>query len=315
MTSPLYKVCVVMLSVFSFNAFSAGDRLVEKILSSDFDFSMGESVAPSIRIGYLDFQEYPAGGFENVCPNALRCNFDQMSIQQGFGAPVWVGRKNMLVAAQNINVHRFSNESASVNLYSAGLLVAWLQQYDANIQWGGFYYKKLVFEDIDNTFSSPGYTSGLVGRYKHKSSLHAYWGGIYDRTNGVTRWLPYVGVDWTINPNWQLFAVAPWPSINYTPDPTTVFVLGISPNGSYLPLTKANEKPVFAENYRQFGEFVRWDISLRGEKQLSDFVWVGASIGMGLQGEMNIQPINGEKQTLNLKDSGFFMLSLSFRPQ
>lgn len=315
MTSSLYKVCVVMLSALSFNAFSAGDRLVEKILSSDFDFTMGESISPTIRIGYLDFQDYPAGGFADICPTSLRCDFNQMSLQQGFGAPVWVGRKNMLVAAQTINVHHFSNDNTSFNLYSAGLLVAWLQQYDVNTQWGGFYYKKLVFEDIDNSFSSPGYTSGLISRYKHKSTLHSYWGGIYDRTNGITRWLPYIGVDWTINAHWQLFAVAPWPSINYAPDPTTVFVLGISPNGSYLPLTRANEKPVFTDTYRKFGEFVRWDISLRAEKQLTDFIWVGASVGMGLLGEMNIQQIDGEKQTLDLKDSGFFMLSLSFRPQ
>ncbi len=231
------------LLLLSSPALAVGDRLIEAIMRSDFIFDKNISNVPFFPLGYLSFKYNDSLTLQDGCPGYSSCDFSYHRISQGFGFPVWVGRRDMFILAETLDSDRLKFAGREIVLNDVGVLAAWISQPAIQWQLGAFAY---LYEGIgkDDDARKPGGTVlGGIGRYRHQQNFHSYWGMIGIDENSDPVIYPYIGFDWFIGKKISIAALLPWPTVSYSPDTDTIYKFGATASGSDW-IVDENEKVV-----------------------------------------------------------------------
>lgn len=295
-------------TVFSSSAWAIGEKLLEKLISSDFTYDRNISNAPPLMIGYLDTNAQNGLTFESECPPALEndCRLSYRSLSQGFVTPVWVGQKNMLVLGETLDVDAFSNRTDSFTIYTGGLLAAWVSQPSAQWQMGTFVYNYWNLGDNQERADTSTTYAGYVARYRHSARLHSYLGLIY--TDALERSLvfPYAAFDWFVNDRWTISAILPWPTLTYSPTPDQAFKIGALVSGTSW--TSERDQGLYTRDFAQL------NLGFVFEQRLNELFWGEFSVGYAGLGRLSIDSDQDSDLQVDMESSPYFRIGINLRP-
>ncbi len=291
------------LALTSFPCLAIIDQLQQRIATSDFEFERSNSEFPFLPIGALQTSIY------DVDDDSDSLTSSEYTIDQFFGAPVWVGQKNMLILGESLSKRRIRYQDQSFNQYKSGLVLGFLQQTSPQWQWGGFsyiqHYNNKDADQLDLENSTEMLIGGLA-RYKHQDGLYTWYGLVYDSNSSDSYWLPYFGLEWLITPRWLLSFIPPWPSISYISEDRWIYRFGIMPGQTRLAYS--------AEENTIVDDFSYWNAGFAVEKGLVKHLWIAATLGYSGVGRFTIND-NELNLDSDLSSTPFFKISLNFRPE
>ncbi|WP_323813052.1 hypothetical protein [Cellvibrio sp. NN19] len=295
-------------SVWSSASLAIGEKLMDQLISSDFVYDRNISNAPPLMIGYLDTNAQNGLTFDGECPPALAddCRLSYRSLSQGFGTPVWVGQKNMLVLGETLDVDYFSNRTESFSIYTGGVLAAWINQPSEQWQQGAFVYNYWNLGDDQERADTSTTYAGYVARYRHSARFHSYLGLIY--TDALERALvfPYAAFDWFVDDRWTISAILPWPLLTYSPNPDQAFKVGAVVTGSSW--ASASDGDVYSRDFTQL------NLGFVFEQRLSELFWGEFSLGYAGLGRLSVDSDQDSELETNLESSPYFRIGITVRP-
>lgn len=285
---------------------AVGDKLIETVMRSDFIFDRNVSNVPLFPLGYLSANYNDSIELED-CPQSPFCDFSYLSLRQGFGLPVWVGKKNMIILGESLELDQIESENQSLDLASGGLLIAWIQQSTPKWQNGLFYYAYDGLNEDHQLKQPSGSYAGFVGRYRHDKKFHSYWGGVRVAETGDHTWYPYAGFDWYVDKEWFVSMVIPWPSLSYAPSTDEIYRLGASFSGSDWT----------NENWGQSvqNSFNKIDFGFSYERRLTQLLWVEARVGYTGLGQFSVSSSGSVDFSTDVSHSPFYRLGINLRPE
>ncbi len=306
LTTP-FKICL-FLSLFIFFAplQAAGEKLIDAILQSDFVFDRTGSNTPFPPLAFVDYTSQNDISLLNECPPASDCSADVDSFSQALGLPVWVGKKHMFVLGEFIESDNYNFDGVSTRINTAGVLAAWITQYDQDWQLGAFAYGYKGFNEGESIKQPGKLLSGVMGRYRHSKTLHSYWGLVSFREEGEGAIYPYAGFDWIINDRWSMSGVLPWPNIRYSPDSNQFFQLGATQSGSTKRLSADGR--LFDSSLSQI------ELGFTYGRRIQDQFWIEASIGKTGFGRLVFDDDVNLSFQSGIDSTSFIRIAFTFRP-
>lgn len=299
---------ILLLCLLTSPVQAVGDRIIEAIMRSDFIFDKNISNVPFFPLGYLQVKYNDDLSLDNECFLDQSCDFSFTSLSQGFGLPVWIGQKDMLILAETLESDRLQFDDQSLTINSAGVMAAWISQPSSQWQAGIFAY---YYDGVDEDRRVKPFGGNIVGgggRYRHESTFHSYWGLVRldDRSSNALIY-PYLGFDWFIGKDISVSGLIPWPSVSYSPDRDTIYKLGASVSGSDF----------FVDNNNDLvnSHLGIVDLGFYYEKRLSGMFWLEAGAGYSGFSRLSITSDNDFEFDSNLERSPFIRISFNLRPE
>ncbi|MCP3688050.1 MAG: hypothetical protein GY784_06520 [Gammaproteobacteria bacterium] len=295
------------LLLLSSPALAVGDRLIEAIMRSDFVFDKTISNVPFFPLGFLSFKYNDSLTLQEGCSSNLSCDLSYHRISQGFGLPVWVGQRDMIILAETLDSDKLEHAGKEVVLNDVGVLAAWISQPATEWQLGAFTY---FFEGInsdDSVKGSGGAVLGGIGRYRHQPHFHSYWGMVRISENSDTVIYPYIGFDWFIGKEISIAALLPWPTVSYSPDTDTIYRFGATFSDTSW-VVDANDEIVS-------NSLSTVDLGLAYEKRIASFLWAEAGIGYSGFGRITVTSDSQIELESNLEPSPYLRFSVNIRPE
>lgn len=297
---------MLVFSLYCGHVCAIGERLVEAVMTSDFVFDRNISNVPFFPIGYLTLSQQNSLDIDEGC-ELESCEFDYQSMSQGFGLPVWVGEKNMLILGESLQRDRLSWQGDNIQIDSAGVLLAWMAQPSESWQAGAFVYAYRGLGDDKLAREPKGSIGGVVVRHRHQARFHSYWGAVrFEEYSNVTIY-PYIGFDWYIGEKWSVSAVLPWPTVSYAPNDDQLFKLGALFSGSEWVVDRDGEIIT--------NDFEKWDIGFAYEHRLFSMFWAEIGIGYSGFGKLAIRSDSDIELDINTSDAPFIRLTFNIRPE
>jgi len=295
-----------LLMIFSAKAYAFGDVLIDKILRSDFIYDRGLTNLPFIPIAYVAAMQQSALETEQCPLAAQECEFEYQSISQGAGLPVWVGQKQMVIVGETLDIDVFDKRSDSTTINTGGLMAALISQHSTNWQSGAFIYSYQNLDSDTRSDNTSGTFVGMVGRYRHSTRFHSYWGAVKVDTDRESMLYPYAGFDWYIDNHWAVTAVIPWPSVSYAPNETQLVRLGA--------LVSETTWTVQQDDRFATQDFSQVTVGFAFEQKFSRLVWGEFSVGYTGLGKLQIEADADSKLATDISNQPFFKLALNVRP-
>lgn len=307
----LLSLCVVTQSCFA-----VGERLINAVMQSDFIFDRNISNAPFLPLGYMNYTHYDKRDFTNACDTAARCELGVQSFSQGLALPVWVGEKDMFLVGEAASVERLDirsdiNNDNKQDIYSVGVLGAWIQQYNDEWQIGAFLFPQ-TYSGLEqySSYLSAVYT-GAVGRFRHSKRFHSYWGVVADIEEHESWYLPYIGFDWFPNERWAVTMVMPWPAVTYAPNQDWFVQFGALYGGSEW---RAPEDNKYSER-ELYSDLAFWDFGLAFQRRLHQQLWGSISVGISGLGKLTVSDSGHSSLNNDLDSTPFLRFGIEFRPE
>ncbi|MFQ3322227.1 MAG: hypothetical protein ACI90U_000033 [Pseudomonadales bacterium] len=308
----LRKICTgILLVVFAAATFadskSFTQSTVDAFANSNIVFQRGESIIPFLPLANITAKTY--GSADVTVDGADDLQFEIEHFSQAAGLPFLLDDNNVLIVGEYLARTNFStgaNDFESFHTDSIGLPIAWLQQ--VNQQWHAAAFIMPLGHKSSHKNSSWQWETlgGAFLRYEQSDKL--WWAyGVYADIGGIEDiYLPYAGVSWTINENWSLSAIMPWPALLYAPSNDLLFRLGASPSSASWQVE--NEASDISAN------FDAWDFGFTVEKHVGNNFWLGLETGIG--GLRGLRIVDGDFEGIesDVSASAYFGLSLNFRP-
>lgn len=274
-------------------------------MRSDFIFDRNVSNLPFFPLAYLSTSINNSIELDN-CPAGNSCEFSYLNVSQGFGWPIWVGQKDMIIIGETLELDQLNVAGESYDLVNAGLLATWIRQASQKWQLGAFIYAyDGIYEDGGFTHSGGSY-SGFVSRYRHNSHVHTYWGAVRVDEVADVSWYPYAGFDWFIGKKWRVSFVMPWPAVSYAPTTNEIYRFGLLFSGS--------DWSVDQNDQLMQNSLSKVDLGFAYERKLTDLLWLELGAGYSGAGKYVVTSDNGLDFESNLSRDPYFRASLYLRP-
>ena len=303
----LYSARVLLVSTLIIGSSivsASGNGLIDAVMRSDFIFDRNVSDVPFIPLGYININQQRNADIKTGCMFAS-CEFDLKSYSQGFGMPVWVGKKNMLILGETLESNTISGAFRNIKVNSGGLLGAWISQPNQHWQLGAFMYAYRGIGNDELAREPKGNISGAVGRYRHSPHFHSYWGMVRFYEYGEDTLYPYIGFDWYIGKKWSIGGVMPWPTITYASTKDTILKFGA--------LYSSTEWAFDNEGKALVSDFGKWDIGLAAEHKLSKLLWGEVAFGYSGFGKLYIRSGSNIEYESEIENSPFIRFSINLR--
>lgn len=302
-----YGISLLIPALFSGSSQAAGERLIEAILKSDFQFDRNISNVPFFPLGYLSASYHDALEIDAPISSPSNTEFSYRSFNQGFGLPVWVGKKDMLILGESIELDRLDFGNRAVDMNTAGILLAWISQPSAAWQMGAFGYWYNGFNEDAGISSSSGNYSGFIGRYRHKERFHTYWGLVRVKESHDTYYYPYAGFDWYIGHELSLSMVLPWPTLNYAPNNNELYKVGA--------LFSGNEWEFDVNNAPRQNSFSKVDFGVSYEKRLKGMTWFEIGAGYSGFGHIVLDEHGDSQYDSEISGEPYIRIAINLRPE
>lgn len=256
------------LTVSPFSKVIAEEGLIDAIMRSDFRFDRNITNAPLFPLGYLTIADFGSSTLDDTCQS---CELDMKGFSQGLALPVWVGKKDMLIAGETYSWDEVRFKQQDYTLKSAGVLGAWIRQQDEKWQLGTFAYVERSNSIGDNNQKYQQLFYGGVARYRHSATFHTYWGIVGQKDDFVEQYFPYIGLDWYINKEWLINILMPWPTVTYAPTEDYLFSFGAMPIDKKF-FTQVEQQPVL-------GNISSWGFGTRFKHRVKKWWWMSYTLG------------------------------------
>jgi len=283
-----------------------------KLQMMDFELARAKSELPFFPVASLSYTAYGEADFARIEGDSEDATFRARVASSYALAPVWIGRRGMILAVPVVTHTEFDFTSGPYEdrgVTTLRLALGGAMQTAGGTQWGGFLMPAVYSPlqgDGDWTMSGMG---GIFGRHLYKKRTIWYYGLVYDYGFSDGYFLPYVGFTYVQNPSWTFSVMLPWPAINYAPSKSFFVKLGVLPSGASWAVKDSESG---ADAVASYGG---WDMGLWGNLRLTKALWV--SLGTGVSGLRGLQiDSSGEAEFDPSFDSEpFVSVALSFRPQ
>ncbi len=186
--------------------------------------------------------------------------------------------------------------------------MGWLRQLDPAWQISAFVMPIGYKSTQKNSSWKYELMVGSFSRYVQTDDLWWAFGFFMDIGHGEDLYLPYLGASWTINNEWTLSAIFPWPGILYAPTPNTLFRLGVAPAGSSWSITGAELEKLDMN-------FDTWDFCFTAEQRLGGNIWGAVGVGIGGLRGLRINGSSVDGPASNIESSPYISISINFRPE
>jgi len=281
--------------------------IAQRFLDSEIDLQRSRSNVPFLPLATLNTNFYADTDVDLSSGPDLQ--YDLNMISQYAVLPLLVSPRDALFVGEYLSMARFDVADDGVDDFdvaTVALPLGWLRQASEDWQIGGFVMPMAHRSTLEGSGWNMQYLGGAFGRYTQTDRLWWLYGIYADVSPEDDFVIPYVGASWSINENWTLSAVLPWPSLLYSPDGNWLFRAGISPSGASWGIS--TDSGDVGVNYDA------WDIDVGIERRIAGNIWLGFSTGIGGLRGLRFDGSGFEAPDIDIGSSGFISLSLGFRP-
>lgn len=279
--------------------------MMEDFQDSDFIFERSDSEVPFIPLAYAGWSQYGDARLGNT-----DLEYDISRFTQAAALPILIGQRDAIFVGDYLSYSEFRSHDGSVdfNVTTLGLPVAWLRQANPDWQVAAFVMPMGHYSRKSGDDWMWEYMGGAFARYVQTDSLWWAFGLYLDIEPGDDDLiLPYFGASWQINEHWNLSAMMPWPSIQYSPTRDWLLRLGLAPSG-----VSWNIRP---DDYEATLNLDAWDFGLEVDRRLVDNIWVGLELGVGGFRSLHFADGRFEGADLDAGKSPYISLDFEFRPE
>ena len=282
-------------------------KTIDDFENSQIELARARSNVPFVPLAFFGASFYDQAKIHGVRGTSLE--YEVTTVYQGAGIPFLIGERDVLLVGEYLNRADFDVNDSSINSFhvtSVGLPVGWLRQVNPEWQAAAFIMPMAHFSSLDNAELSWQYMGGVFGRYVQNE--HLWWaGGVFaDLSPGGNVYLPYLGASWSINEQWLLSLIMPWPGIYYSPTTDWMIRLGAVPSGASWSVN--SEKGEVALNLNA------WDFGLGVERRVISNFWASLDAGIGGMRGFSLSGSKVEHVEFDVDSSLYVGLGLKFRP-
>jgi len=283
--------------------------MVQAIVNSDIRFTLADSYVPFIPVAWAVYRDYSDAEFVNDIEAVSPGEFGQRQANVGLILPVYVGKRDMVVAGFDASFAQFNFETPVIddtNVATFTPVAGWLRQLDSDSQLGAF-IAPLISSALDdsNEWGVDAY-AGVIGSYKANDTLMWIYGGVYEYGFGEHYFYPYVGLRWVPNAHWAVSLIAPWPTVAYAPNPNFFINVGVMPGGASWRLNNEGNETI--------ASFGSWNLSAGAGYRVSGHLWIHAQAGMAGLRSFEISGHGDTQLEADIERRPVFSLALEFRP-
>lgn len=293
-----------------------GRYIAEKVRAfseSDIEFSRSRSNAPFLPIAYLGTSFYEDATVREFPEAGDTISYRERTASIAAGLPILLNKTDTLVLGFYASDSDFTvddpgvSEAQEFSVETAALGVGYFKQWNHDWQVMGFL---LPFYNDNNLEQGTAYwqtMGGVFTRYMASDDIWWMFGAFASNSPFESYWLPYVGVSYTINEEWTLSGVMPWPQVIYAPSPDWFIAVGGMISGSGWAIDTGQ-----GAASRDINAF---DFGLDFSHRLKGSLWASLSAGFG--GLRTLQFDNGtdlDGPEFDISRSPFIRLNLSVRP-
>jgi len=284
------------------------DDMRAKIQQSEFVFPKAEVNAPFVPLSWVCATYYSDSQTE--LPTGL-LRFEVTMASEALFAPLWVGKKDMLLAGEYASWQRIQVEVPNPDRLTITTFVpmlGWARQFDPKTQGGVFVAPTFVHGGEYNGYSL-SQTSVYAGAvaFRWDSDRFAWGGGLVGyAVDGDTTWFPYLGALWRPTQEFSMALILPWPTMTYAPSKHYMFMCGLAPAGATLGTSRDGQK-------LEVG-FSSWNLVFSAHRRLTNVLWLSAGVGWSGLGSFTLTS-EGDTELKHKLDRGpVLTLQLSLRP-
>ncbi len=299
-----------VMSMISWRSEAVGEMLINKVMQSDFIFDRGISNVPFLPIGYLQFTDQQDIKFSEQCVVETNCQFNYQSVQQGFGLPVYIDKKYMIILGETLESNHIDSAFGDYRIDTVGVLAAFIAQPTIEWQVGAFYYGYKGIGGVHDFNQPEESIAGAVGRYRHSPHFHSYWGAVTYDTTETRVVMPYIGFDWLIDKEWSISGILPWPVVSYAPNKNNLFKLGGFVNGAQWQIPNENNISSNALDV----DFGQVNLGAAYERRLHNNFWGEFMIGHSGFGAAKFSD-NSLSIDAEVDGAPFVRFSIFYRPE
>jgi len=311
MRAPIFRrvLALLLLLVTGVAPAPAGviDSILESFHGSDFSFGRTDGNAPFPPLAWLSYQDR---GESDLTLNGQTASFEESCLSQFFLTPLWIGKKDMIVAGEYAGWQKVSFTApvtAERDLYTFLPILAWMRQTGPHQQIAAFVAPEYSYgaDYAGHEFKEVSGYAGVIGINWTKDTFAWAYGMIGDFSADRSLLFPYLGCYWQPSPRWSVAAILPWPSVTYAPSRNYMFQVGLSPADATL---------ASAEDGSLRMSYTSWNLLFSAHRKLAGNFWVSANAGWSGIGNFAVST-DGETETdYNLRRDIVWSLQISFRP-
>jgi hypothetical protein len=190
-------------------------------------------------------------------------------------------------------------------VYSAGVPRGWLCQANPDRQLAAFVMPLAHKDTLPDAAWQWETMLGFTNRRVTSERLWWAWGLYADVGSGENLYLAYIGASGSVNPQWTLSAVLPWPAVLFAPSENTLFRIGASPSGTSWNISGNGQDMSF--------ELDTLDLGVSAEQRPVGGLWLRAEAGIGGLRGVRVAGSSLKGADIDVESSTFFSLSLNFR--
>ena len=289
------------------------DRKAEAFANSDLVFTRSRSNAPFLPIAYAGGAVYDDATVRDFAQPGSSLDLQQSSASIAAGLPFLASSTDALVLGLYAGRSQFSVEGDNplgledFKVTSAALGAGYLKQ--VNEAWQGLAFVLPFYNDTDLASGSNYWQTmgGVFARYTHNPDLWWMFGAFGSTSSFESYLLPYVGVSWTISPDWTVSGILPWPQIIWSPSRDWLIGVGGLYSGSGWAVSAATGEVAVDLN--------AFDLGVEYQRRLYGSLWGSLSAGVGGLRNLQFSP-GGETDgpEFDVSSSPYIRLNLTMRP-
>jgi hypothetical protein len=301
-------LAVTLLCLSGVSSVNAGIQdWIASFATSDFVFQRSTSNVPFPPIGFLNLNHY--GDTELDTGEGDPLSFDQTVLSQAAMLPLLTGQRDALLIGEWVNWTQFDSNTPALDSFdvlSLGMPIAWMRQVNPSWQAAAFVFPIGHKANLEDSAWSWELMGGAFARYVQTERLWWGFGFFLDVGHGEDLYLPYLGASWSIDDQWTLSAVMPWPAVLYAPTPDRVFRLGVMPSGASWSIDPGTDEVEY--------DLGGWNLGLGAAWRLQGNFWFNIQAGYsGLQ-TLQIDSDGVQSPELDLDGAPFVGFGIEYRP-
>ena len=289
------------------------DAKAAAFANSDIVFARARTNAPFLPFAYVGARHYGDATFNQDGKADSPASYQQTGASAVAGIPFLINQTDALLLGAYLNTSNFSVdvpksiEDDDFRVRSTGLAAAYFSQVSSDWQFAGFVAPIHHVSDQTNSADYWQVMSGAFARYTHSPNVWWAFGLFADSSPFDAYMLPYVGVSWTIDREWTVSAIMPWPKVIYSPSVDWYVSLGAEISGAGWARNTDTAQVGIDLNAFDFG--------LDFGRRVYGSLWVEAGVGVGGLRALQLDTKgDADAPELDVSSSPYFTLNFTVRP-
>lgn len=280
---------------------------------SDIEFSRSRGNAPFLPVAYVGTSYYDDATVREFPTPGSSTRYQESTASVAGGLPFLLNQTDTLVLGFYASHSEFTVDAPSLSsaeefrVDAAAVGVGYLTQWSEDWQLMGFLLPFYNDNTLENGASYWQTMGGIFTRYTASNDLWWMFGAFASTSPFDKYWLPYVGVSYTIDEEWTISGIMPWPQVIYAPSPDWFVAVGGMISGSGWAID--------AQQGAASRDINAFDFGIDFSRRLKGSLW--ASISAGVGGLRALQFDDGsevEGPRFDVSRSPFIRLNLAIRP-